>query len=289
MNTSANGNTLRAGVIGLGQIGGGVAICLARKQRPLAVYDVRPEAAGKLDGVPAPQSSPAEVARASDVVMIAVLNAEQVRAVLEGPDGILAGAHPGLTLVLLSTISLDELRDIEALVRKKGIALLDCGVTGGPLADQGGLVCMIGGEDEEVARVMPVLEDFSAEVHHMGQSGAGMATKIARNMIHFTVWRAGFEGAKLATRAGVDLDKFIDLVERASQNPGASVTTWMDADRVAGAERMTSDPRELRKMTLGLQQKDLDAARELADQLGVSTPAADAARLHGPETYRLDD
>jgi 3-hydroxyisobutyrate dehydrogenase-like beta-hydroxyacid dehydrogenase len=289
MNTANSGKDLRAGIIGLGQIGSGVALCLARHQRPMAVYDVRPEAAEDLEGVPAVSPSPAEVARNTDVIMIAVLNGEQIRAVLEGPEGILAAAHPGMTLVVLSTITLDELRELHALAASKDVALLDCGVTGGQVSDTGQMISMIGGETADVERVRPVLDEFNAEVHHMGGTGAGMATKIARNLIHFTLWRAGVEGARLATKAGVDLDKFIDLVEAASHSRGSSVTTWMDPDRIVAGHRMEQDLLALRKQTLGLQQKDLLAAKELAEQLEVNIASADAAWRFGEETYGLDD
>ncbi|HLS98462.1 MAG: NAD(P)-dependent oxidoreductase [Porticoccaceae bacterium] len=278
-------NTLRAGVIGLGQIGGGVAVCLARHNRPLTVYDVRPDAADKLEGVPPVVDSPAAVARASDVLMIAVLNGKQAREVLEGPNGVLAAAHPGLTLVMLSTITMDELRDLVTLTEGHGVPLLDCGVTAGGLSAQGEMISMIGGDDAVVARIMPVLKEFNAEVHHMGGTGAGMATKIARNMIHFTVWRAGFEGARLASQAGVDIGKFIELVENASHKHGASVTFWMDPTRIAPG----TDPKDIGKHTLTYHQKDMDAARELAEQLGIATPTCDVARVMGPETYRQTD
>lgn len=284
MNAQNTANGLRAGVIGLGQIGGGVAVCLARHQRALAVYDVRSGATDQLEGVSAALESPAAVARVSDVLMIAVLNGEQARAVLEGPDGVLAGAHPGLAIVMLSTITMDELKELVALTAKHGVPLLDCGVTAGGLSAQGEMISMIGGDDVTVARIMPVLKEFNAEVHHMGGSGAGMATKIARNMIHFTVWRAGFEGARLATEAGVDLGKFIDLVENASHKHGASVTFWMDPERIAPG----SDAGEVGKHTLTYHQKDMAAAKELADQLGVATPTCDEARTHGAETYRVN-
>ena len=284
-----NAQTLRAGVIGLGQIGGGVAICLARKQRPLVVYDVRPEAAERLPGVPPVAESPAAVARNCDVLMIAVLNSEQVRAVLAGRDGVLAGAHPTLKIVLLSTISLNDLKDLVALAAEHGVELLDCGVTGGAEADKGGLVSILGGADASVAQVLPVLRDFSVEVHHMGPTGAGMATKIARNMVHFSVWRAGVEGAMLAKAAGVDIGKFIDLVEAASTKPAASVTYWMDPDRIKGPSLKDFDAEGVRRYTLMLQQKDLEAAKELAEQLGVNIPASEAARLNAKETYRLKD
>ncbi|MAT51570.1 MAG: oxidoreductase [Porticoccaceae bacterium] len=224
---------------------------------------------------------PADVARNSDVLMIAVLNGDQARGVLEGPDGVLAGAHPGLAIVMLSTITLDELDGLVEQATKHNVALLDCGVTGGQLSAKGEMISMIGGDDTVVARIMPVLEAFNAEVHHMGDTGAGMATKIARNMIHFTVWRAGFEGAQLAAKAGVDLEKFAALVENASHKQGASVTTWMTPEKIVPG----SDPREVGKHTLVYHQKDMDAARELAEQLGVETPTCDVARAKGPQTY----
>ena len=97
----------RAGVIGFGIIGGGVAVSLADSGRPAtAVYDVRPDAAEDLAGVPAVAADPAAVARSSDVVGLAVVTADQARQALAGPAGVLAGARPGMVVVLLSTVSI---------------------------------------------------------------------------------------------------------------------------------------------------------------------------------------
>jgi 3-hydroxyisobutyrate dehydrogenase-like beta-hydroxyacid dehydrogenase len=281
--------TLRTGVIGLGQIGGGVAMCLARHQRPLAVYDIRADAADKLEGVPAVLPTPAAVAAASDVLMIAVLNGAQAEAILSGPDGVLAGAHPSLTLVLLSTINMDELATLNAIVAKHNVPLLDCGVTAGQLSAEGKMISMIGGDDAAVERVMPVLKEFNAEIHHMGPSGAGMVTKVVRNMIHYSTWRIGFEGAKLAAAAGVDIEKFSAVVHQASQQEGASVATWMLPEKILKSNRHFKSMEEMTKGTYVYHQKDMAAAKELADQLGVATPTADTARIHGPEIYGLQD
>lgn len=285
---SSDNTVLRTGVIGLGQIGGGVALCLARHQRPLAVYDIRPEAADKLEGVPAVSATPAEVARNSDVLMIAVLNGEQAKAILDGPDGVLAGAHPALSIVMLSTITIDELKELNAMVAPHNIALLDCGVTAGQLSAEGKMISMIGGETADVDRVMPVLNEFNAEVYHMGPSGAGMVTKVVRNMIHFSTWRIGFEGAKVAAAAGVDIEKFAALVHQASGQEGASVSTWMLPERLLESARHFTSMEQMCQGTYVYHKKDMEAAKELAEQLGVDTPTADSARIHGPEIYGLD-
>jgi 3-hydroxyisobutyrate dehydrogenase len=288
MMSDRNSDGLRAGVIGLGAIGGGVAVSLARNKRPLAVYDVRPDAAATLDGVPAVERSPAAVSATADVVMIAVVNAEQVRATLEGPDGLLAGVHPGLVLVLLSTVSLNDLRGLAAIANAAGVPLLDCGVTGGPAsAPKGELIAMIGGEDRVVERVRPVLEDWSEFVQHMGLAGSGMAAKIARNIIHYQIWRAGHEGAALASRSGVDLAKFVAVVQRAATKPGASPTVWMTEESVSPPGAWPEDQLRLRQHILGLMKKDLEAALSLARAAGLELPSTEAAYRGGAEIFGL--
>lgn len=286
--SSENNTALRTGVIGLGQIGGGVAMCLARHQRPLAVYDIRPDAADKLEGVPPVSATPADVARNSDVLMVAVLNGEQAQSILTGPDGVLAGAHPGLTIVMLSTITIDDLKELNALVLEHNVPLLDCGVTAGQLSAEGKMISMIGGDEKDVERVMPVLQEFNAEVYHMGPSGAGMVTKVVRNMIHFSTWRIGFEGAKVAKAAGVDIEKFAALVHEASMQEGASVSTWMLPEKLLESARHFTSMEQMCQGTYVYHKKDMEAAKELAEQLGVETPTADSARIHGPEIYGLE-
>ncbi|MET0698890.1 MAG: NAD(P)-binding domain-containing protein, partial [Mycobacterium sp.] len=185
----------RAGVIGLGMIGGGVAVSLARRGRTPLVFDVRPDAADDLAGVPRQASSAADVARDSDVVLLAVVNAAQVREVLRADDGVLAGAHPGLIVVLLSTLAVPDVHELADECREFGVSLLDCGVTPGDQAANNGLVAMVGGDDCTVRRAMPVLDDFAKRVVHCGPLGAGMATKIARNVITYGTWRAVQEAA----------------------------------------------------------------------------------------------
>ena len=208
---------LKAGVIGLGMIGGGVAICLARANRLAAVYDIRPDASDKLEGVPPVVASPAEVARQADVVMIAVIDAKQARDVMSGPDGLLAAKRPGLAIVLLSTVSLPDLTELREIAAAGDAVLVDCGVTGGPASAQKGMVSLVGADDATFARVKDVIDDFSKLAIHMGGPGAGMAAKIARNVIVYTVWRAGYEGAQLAKAAGIDIAKLAAAIDGSAE------------------------------------------------------------------------
>jgi 3-hydroxyisobutyrate dehydrogenase-like beta-hydroxyacid dehydrogenase len=269
---------LRAGVIGLGMIGGAVAASLARNGRTPVVYDVRPDAADRLSGVPGPTQSPAAVARDSDVVLLAVVDADQARQVLTADDGVLAAAHPGLIVVLLSTVAVPVVYELAKECANHGVALLDCGVT---QAVPQGLVAMLGGDDATVARAMPVLSDFSKEVVHCGPLGAGMATKIARNVITYGTWRAVHEAATLVESAGVDPHNLITAVQAADPE-GHTLFSWLRNQLAAEQDTAAMVPQVQRLMD-----KDLAAAQELAARSDISVPLVDAARANGIDTLTI--
>ncbi|MCW2863653.1 MAG: hypothetical protein JWP48_5361 [Actinoallomurus sp.] len=268
----------RAGVIGLGMIGGGVAVSLARRGRVPAVYDIRPEAADTLAGVPAPVASPAEVARTSDVVLVAVVDAGQARTVLSGENGVLSGARPGLIVVLLCTVAVPVVHELAETCAKAGVALLDCGVTPGDRAAENGMVAILGGDPETVARAMPVLEDFAKKVVHCGPLGAGMATKIARNVITYGSWRAVHEATTLAEAAGVDPARLLTVIEEADPG-GATLLSWQH-NRIADRDEIRAIVPQVERLL----DKDLAAAQELAAHVGVPVPAVDVTRANGAET-----
>ena len=273
-----SGPQLRAGVIGLGMIGGGVAVSLARSGRVPTVYDVRRDAAADLAGVPEVAPSPADVARDSDILLVAVVDAAQVRDVFCGPDGVLSNARPGLIVVVLSTLAVPEVRELAGLCAEAGVALIDCGVTPGDQAAHHGLVAMVGGDDCTVRRAMPVLSDFAKRVVHCGPLGAGMATKIARNVITFGSWRAAQEAAELARAAGVDPQTLIEVVEEADPQ-GATLFQWLRHRFDSTPEIDAAAPQVLRLM-----QKDLAAAQELARHSDIDVPLVDAARDAAADT-----
>jgi 3-hydroxyisobutyrate dehydrogenase-like beta-hydroxyacid dehydrogenase len=278
----------RVGVVGIGMIGGGIAQCLARRGRALSVYDVRPDAAASLPGPPSHASSPAELARDCDIVIIAVVDAGQARTVLNAPDGILAGAHSGLTLVVVSTVAVDVIHELAESARRHGVRLIDAGVTGGDQAATGGLVVLAGGDETLVEAIRPVLEEFSKLVLYMGPLGSGMATKIARNVITYGTWRIAYEAGMLAEKAGVSLHRLVQAV-RTSDPQGRLATFWLERGSVAALPPEAVDAHRNASFVSGLLHKDLEAALALASHYGVSIPATAIALSGAAQTLGLED
>jgi 3-hydroxyisobutyrate dehydrogenase-like beta-hydroxyacid dehydrogenase len=260
-------------------MGGGAAICLARAGRPLTVYDINPEAALKWEGgnlVPPVAANCAEVARASDVVIVLVVDAQQVWSVLQGPEGLLAGAHAGLVVVVASTISLQELTRMREAGQAAGVTLVDCGVTSPP----GGhtrkrIVGMVGAEPEVFGRIKEVFDDFTQATLLLGPPGAGMATKIVRNMMFYSTWLAASQAKLLAQRAGVDIGK-MGIINALSEADASGPTMWLKSaaarNSIPGASQTTQD--HVQNVML----KDIDAAEELAEIYGLSLPLIDLIR-----------
>jgi 3-hydroxyisobutyrate dehydrogenase len=274
----------RAGVIGLGVIGTGVALCLARAGLLEAVHDIRPEAANGLEGVPAVLASPAEVAKKCDTILIAVVSAQQTIDVLSGPAGILSQARPGLNVVLLATVSLDDLQKIRALTDAAGVGLVDSGVTGGQKARENGLVCLVGAAPETFAAVKPVLDGFAKSVALMGGPGAGMAAKIARNVVVFGCLRAGYEGAALARAAGVNVAQLVQVIEDSAEGVGGPMMLMGRP----GNPQTDPDEAKLREYVRSLMLKDLAAALDLGKSVKVALPLVELTVKTDRVTTGLD-
>lgn len=268
---------LRAGVVGLGQMGGDAAVCLARTERPLAVYDVDPQAARRWpDGnlVPPVLESCAAVARNADVVVVLVVDAPQVWSVLRGPDGLLAGAHPGLVVVVASTIALTDLAAMREEAASAGVVVVDCGVTCPPNEHtRKRIIGMVGAEPAVFERIRPVLEDFTQCVMHMGGPGAGMATKVARNMMYYATWLAASECALLAEKAGVDVAKMAQ-VNKLSEADGSGTTVWLNFWAARGDAPQPGFAAKA-DFIKSVMLKDVGAAEAMAAGYGLTLPLID--------------
>jgi 3-hydroxyisobutyrate dehydrogenase-like beta-hydroxyacid dehydrogenase len=272
---------LRVGVIGLGTIGGGIAVSLARRGRFPAVYDVRREVVLGLSAVADPLGSAAEVAARSDVVFISVVDADQVRSVVLAPNGVVKEPHKDLVILVTATIPVRVVRDLAGSCASRGISVLDCGVNLGSRAAENGLLLLVGGPDEAIRRVRPVLDDIAAQVIPCGPLGTGMATKLGCQVVTAGRWRAVHEAVELVTAAGVDPATLVAAVE-ASDPDGTSLMRLQrlrmaDASLDEFSRPVAHYPRNL--------DKDLAAAQELAAATGVDVPMVDLVRAKAADTF----
>jgi 3-hydroxyisobutyrate dehydrogenase len=274
------------GVIGLGGIGGGVAQCLLRSGQLVAIYDVRAEATGNVPGAPPLSATPRALAEVADCVLIAVLNGAQTVAVLSGPDGVLAAGKSGQTVILLSTISMNDLATAQKLCADAGVVLLDCGVTNGPKSGENGLICLVGGSNNDIAAAKPIFDGFAGSIIHMGGAGAGMAAKIARNTTYFGCMRAGYEGGVIARNYGVDM-KQLAMALSGDPNGGGglegALAMMLRPDPVGNPQET-----KLREYFQMLMIKDLDVAIEEAAKFGVQLPMVELIRDNALSTSGLE-
>lgn len=281
------------GVIGLGEIGRGVAGALQRAGVALTVCDVRPEATepfrdGATDATVA--ASPAGLAAASEVVLVAVVDDDQVRAVVTGPGGVLAGSRSGTVVLILSTVATTTVAEVAAEAAGHGVAVLDCGVSGGPgAAAEGQLVCMVGGPAGAVERARPVLDVVGSLVLHMGPLGAGLSAKLARNLVQYGSWLAAYEAQVLAEAAGVPLPLLARAIRESDRRIGGAATLMFRETAQPLQPDARADAGLVGPMTAaaGLARKDLGAALALADTLGVDLPLARMARDRGDRVFGL--
>ena len=280
--------SLVAGVIGLGDIGRGVAGSLVRGGVDLVVFDVRPDATSAFADSAVVADSPEDLAARSDVVVVAVLDDAQVLAVVDGAAGALSGAKPGSVLLVLSTVAPETVRQVADRAAGRHVDVLDCGVSGGPeAAADGSLVAMVGGDDQVIERARPVLDAFSSMVVRMGPLGAGLQAKLARNLVQYGSWLAAYEGQVLAEAAGIELAKLAEVIRDSDKKIGGAsrlmfrttVAPFTHDDHPVLVNAMEAAAR--------LAHKDLRAALELADRLGVSLPLAAMADERADAVFGL--
>ncbi len=278
------------GVIGLGDIGNGVATSVLRAGLPLVVCDVRAEATAAYADRAVVASSPADLSGRADVVVVAVVNDQQVHAVLSGPDGGLAAAGPDTLFIVVSTISAPCVQAIGAEATALGVAMLDCGVTGGPAAAASGdLVCMVGGDPAVIERAGPVFDAISSLAVTMGPFGTGLAAKLARNLITYGSWLAAHEGEQLAEAAGISLPKLAEVVKASDVHIGGASRLMF---RTTAAPFTEADDKGLvgaMQAAASLAHKDLAAALELAEALDVDLPLATMTERRTDEIFGVGE
>jgi 3-hydroxyisobutyrate dehydrogenase len=212
------------GVIGLGNMGRGIAGNIARAGYELAVWDVAARALRPFRGKRGVTVlEPAEMARRCAAIFFVVPGSSEIEPMLRGRDGILANARAGLVLYDLTTSDPARTRRLAQKAAGAGAAYLDAGMSGGASgAEAGTLTLMIGGDARAFRRTRTYLRPFARNLFYLGGSGAGHTLKLIHNMVCHTIFLATCEGGRLAARAGIALKDMIAVFNRANARSYAS-------------------------------------------------------------------
>jgi len=280
---------LRAGFVGLGNIGRPMAERLVAGGLATTVHDLAPEAARALAEKGAQTAdSPRALAAACDVVGVCVRDDADVRAVALGELGLLAGAAHGCVVALHSTILPGTAREVGAAAAERGVSVLDAPVTGGAAgARAGALTVMVGGDAEAVERARPFLECFAKLVVHTGNLGSGAITKLCNNLMTYLGFAAAFEANLLAKEAGLDLAS-LDAVLTSNGNLNDQRRAFLALHRDGPDPGDPGFQGYLRGMT-ELAEKDLAVTLAFAREQGVALPATGLCAQIMARVYRLSD
>jgi len=242
--------------IGLGIMGLSMASRLLDGGVQLAVHSrTMAKAKALIDRGARSAATPAEAARDADVVFICVTDTPDVKAVIEGPDGIASSARPGLIVVDHSTISPSETRKMSAALAARGATMLDAPVSGGDIgAKNGTLSIMVGGEANAVEAVRPLLELMGKTITHCGPSGTGQLTKLVNQILVSVTNLAVCEALSFAKKNDLDLPKTLAAVG------GGAAGSWQLTN--LGPKMIAGDFKP--GFMIDLQQKDLRLVLEAA-------------------------
>ena len=259
-------NSIKIGFIGMGTMGAPMALNLLEAGHEVTVHNrTREKEEAVAEQGAARAATPKEAAENADVVIVIVSDTPDVEAVVLGDKGAIHGMKEGGVLVDMSTISPSVTREIAEKVAEKGVEMLDAPVSGGSEgAEQGTLSIMVGGKEEVVERLRPVLEVMGDTVTHVGPVGSGQITKAINQTIIAGTYAAVAEGLALGLAAGIDIKAAHQAVS------GGAAGSWVLTNR---ADNMINDSYPLGFRTR-LHRKDLGIALETARDLGVPIPVA---------------
>ena len=216
-------SSTRVAFIGMGVMGYPMAGHLASAGHAVTVYN-RSEAKAKAGCTEFAKTAaanithksaltPREAAQGADIVFCCVGNDDDLRSVVFGADGALAGMQPGAVLVDHTTASADVAREIHAAAKNLGVAFLDAPVSGGQAGAQNGLLTvMCGGEADVFERVKPVAMAFSRAFTLMGSPGAGQLTKMVNQICIAGLVQGLSEAIAFGQKAGLDMNLVLDVI-----------------------------------------------------------------------------
>ena len=262
----------RVGFIGVGLMGHGMAKNIVEKGFPLTVMANRNRTPVEdLIGRGATEAKSAKaVAEASDIVVLCVTGSPQVEAIVNGPDGLRAGAHKGLTIIDCSTSEPTLTRKLAADLAEIGVTFLDAPLSRTPKeAWEGTLDVMAGGSEADLARVRPVVECFAGRIVHVGPTGAGHTMKIVNNFVSMGYAALYAEALAVAKANGVAPKAMNAVLSGGRMDCGFYQTFFKYViERDENAHRFT----------LANAHKDMRYCAAMAEASGIANPMGSAVR-----------
>ncbi len=256
---------MAVGVIGLGNIGGNIAANLVADGHEVVVHDVDAAAMKAISGA-VPADDVETLATRSEITLLSLPTPDVVADVAASWAG---GSARGSVLVDLSTNSPAVVRELGSRLAGSGHHLVEAPLTGGAIgAERRMLVFMMGGEDEPVSRVRPILEPLGRATFHVGELGLGNTMKLLNSLVAFTTTLVSLEGLAFAAKAGIDVRLAVEILRTA----GAS-NFYIDrqVETIDGRGRPT-------QFALALAAKDARLIVESGESLGAPTPIGAAVR-----------
>ena len=256
------------GFIGLGTIGGPMAMKLHAHHPALRVFDIAAAATGVFTERGAQVAvSIADLAAACTTVFLSLPGPSQIAEVVLGADGLLSNARALTTIVDLSTNSVSLNREIAAAARTKNINYLDAPVSGGKSAARAGtLAVMVGGDEPAFYAIRPLLQCFAEHIFYMGQTTAGTLTKLVNNQIFLSASVLIQEAFVMGAKAGMDPSALLEVLKVSSAGP-----------MLSRAPLVLSRKFDLDVFALSIAAKDIAIALDSARAVGAVTPLTAAA------------
>jgi 3-hydroxyisobutyrate dehydrogenase-like beta-hydroxyacid dehydrogenase len=260
---------MQIGIIGLGEMGGGMMKrLLLADAKPAGYNRTKAKAQPFIDKGMRFADSARALLETCDAVISIVTNDEALEATASGPNGVLAGLAPGKIWIEMSTVSPHIIRELAERVAKTGGTLLDGAVLGSPLTiEQGKLLMMLAGDEAACERVKPELLKIGPTVRRIGEIGHAKVMKVALNLNMPVQILALSEGLLLAEKSGIPREVALEVML------GGVIASPMMAYRAPFILKMP----EKAWFDVGMMQKDLDLALDLAEEVDVPLPTTSVA------------
>ena len=265
------------GFIGLGNMGGPMAINLIKAGFSVSVFDLVPTSVERLTAAGAQAAATAEEAVQNVDVVISMLPASKhVESLYLGEAGLLSKIAPGTLIIDSSTIAPESTRKVADEAKARGLSMIDAPVSGGVAGAQGGtLTFIVGGSDTALVQARPLLEAMGKNIFHAGDAGAGQVAKICNNMLLSVLMSGTAEALQLGVDNGLDPSVLSEIMRKSSGGnwalevynpyPGVMENAPSSRDYEGG-------------FLVDLMIKDLGLAMASALATGTATPMGSLAR-----------